>query len=77
MPADRPFARHPIEDGPGSGERVELTVRLLVGLEQSTVLVVDPLTGRALERDVVQHGGEAGAAAAAVYAALKKRNAQL
>jgi hypothetical protein len=70
-------ARYPVEDGPGAGERVELTVRVLVGLERSTVIVADPLTGRALERDVVQHGGEAGAAAAAVYAALKKRDVRL
>lgn len=68
---------YPVEDGPGSSDRVELAVRVLVGTERSTIIVADPVTGAPLEREVVQHGGEAGAAAGAVYAALKKRNARL
>ncbi|KQO42456.1 hypothetical protein ASF49_15615 [Methylobacterium sp. Leaf104] len=76
-PAGHVEDRYPVEDGPGSGERVELVVRVLRGTARSTVIVADPATGRALAQDVVPHGGEAGAAAAAVYAALKKANACL
>jgi hypothetical protein len=65
-------ARYSVEDGPGSGTRVELSVSVLVGTERSTVFVVDPLTGRALARELVHHGGEAGAAAVAVSAALRR-----
>jgi hypothetical protein len=57
---------YPVEDGPGSGRRVELTVRVLVGTERSTVIVADPVTGRALAHQVVPHGAEPGAAAPAV-----------
>ena len=57
---------YPIEDGPGSERHIELTVRVLVGTERSTVIVADPVTGRALAHEVVPHGAEAGAAAAAV-----------
>jgi|GEM_PF-1266139 len=66
-------ARHTVEDGPGSGVRVELSVRVLVGLERSTVIVADPLTGRALTREVLPHGREADVAAAAVEAAIRAR----
>ncbi|TXN07497.1 hypothetical protein FV222_02205 [Methylobacterium sp. WL103] len=69
--------RYPVEDGPGSGDRVELTLRVLVGTERSTVIVADPITGHALSNEVVPHGGEADAAAAAVHAALKRRDACL
>ncbi|MGU3665683.1 hypothetical protein ACLBX9_16000 [Methylobacterium sp. A49B] len=62
-----------VEDGPGSGTRVELSVRVLVGLERSTVIVADPLTGRALTREVLPHGREADVAAAAVEAAIRAR----
>lgn len=66
-------ARYPAEDGPGSGQRVELSVRVLVGLERSTVIVADPITGRALIREVLPHGREADVAAAAVEAAIRAR----
>lgn len=65
--------RYPVEDGPGSGQRVELSVRVLVGLERSTVIVADPLTGRALAREILPHGREADVAAAAVEAAIRVR----
>ena len=65
--------RYPVEDGPGSGQRVELSVRVLVGLERSTVIVADPITGRALTREVLPHGREADVAAAAVEAAIRAR----
>lgn len=66
-------ARYPVEDGPSSGTWVELSVRVLVGLERSTVIVADPLTGRALTREVLPHGREADVAAAAVEAAIRAR----
>ncbi|WP_375453486.1 hypothetical protein [uncultured Methylobacterium sp.] len=62
---------HPVEDGPGAGARIELAVRVLVGLKRSTIIVADPVTGRALTNTVVAHGGEPGAAAAAVEAAVR------
>ncbi|MFC6790765.1 hypothetical protein ACFQE0_14780 [Methylobacterium komagatae] len=65
--------RYPVEDGPGSGQRVELSVRVLVGLERSTVIVADPSTGRTLTREVLPHGREADVAAAAVEAAIRAR----
>lgn len=75
---DRPAsARWSVEDGTGCSSRVELRVSVLVGTKRSTVIVADPITGRAIEHDVVQHGGEAGAAAAAVYAAVKRLGAEL
>ncbi|MGU3545763.1 hypothetical protein [Methylobacterium sp. A52T] len=78
IPPEEPSdVRYSVEDGPGSSDRVELAVRVLIGSERSTIVVADPVTGQALQRDVVPHGGEAGAAAAAVYAAIKKRNARL
>lgn len=64
---------YPVEDGPGSGTRVEICVRVLVGTERSTVIVVDPVTGRALNREVLPHGREADVAAAAVEAAIRAR----
>lgn len=63
--------RYPAEDGPGAGVRVELTVRVLVGAERSTVIVADPISGRALAHEVLPHGGEADLAAAAVEAAVR------
>ena len=65
--------RYPIEDGPGSSDRVELVVRVQVGTERSTVVVADPVTGLPMQREVVPHGGEADAAAAAVSAAIRDR----
>ncbi len=65
--------RYPAEDGPGAGARVELTVRVLVGSERSTVIVADPLTGRAQANEVIPRGGEADLAAAAVEAAIRVR----
>ena len=65
--------RYPAEDGPGAGVRVELTVRVLVGAERSTVIVADPVSGRALAHEVLPHGGEADLAAAAVEAAIRAR----
>lgn len=65
--------RYPAEDGPGAGARVELTVRVLVGSERSTVIVADPISGRALAHEVLPHGGEADLAAAAVEAAIRAR----
>lgn len=65
--------RYPVEDGPGSSVRVELAVRVLVGTERSTVIVADPITGRALTREVLPHGREADVAAAAVEAAIRAR----
>ncbi len=67
------YPRYPAEDGPGAGARVELTVRVLVGAERSTVIVADPISGRALAHEVLPHGGEAGAAAVAVEAAIRAR----
>lgn len=64
--------RYPSEDGPGaSGPRVELAVRVMVGTERSTVIVVDAVTGRAVANEVVSHGDEARAAAAAVERAVQ------
>jgi len=74
---DPSAVRWRIEDGTGCASRVELYVRVLMGTERSTVIVSDPITGHAIEHDVVQHGGEAGAAAAAVYAAVKRSDAKL
>jgi hypothetical protein len=65
--------RYPVEDGPGSSGGVELSVRVLVGLERSTVIVADPITGRSLAREVLPHGREADVAAAAVEAAIRAR----
>lgn len=67
--------RYPIEDGPGAGVRAEFSVCVLVGTERSTVVLADPVTGRDLDRQVVQHGTEADAAAAAAYAAVSRRMA--
>ncbi|TXN47342.1 hypothetical protein [Methylobacterium sp. WL7] len=64
---------HHVEDGPGAGARIELVVRVLLGTERSTVLVVDLVTGRALANQVVPHGSEPGAAAAAVEAIVGER----
>ncbi|TXM95843.1 hypothetical protein FV222_19820 [Methylobacterium sp. WL103] len=72
-PAGHVEGRYPIEDGPGSSDRIELVVRVLLGTERSTVLVVDLVTGRALSSTVVPHGSEPGAAAAAVEAIVGKR----
>lgn len=77
LPNDPSKVRWRIEDGTGCSSRVQLHVRVLVGTERSTIIVADPITGRAIEHDVVQHGGEAGAAAAAVYAAIKRSDAKL
>lgn len=63
-------ARYPVEHGPGAGARVELVVRVLVGTECSTVIVADARDGRAVARQVLPHGGEPAAAAAAVEAAI-------
>ena len=73
LPVLDEMPRYPAEDGPGAGARVELTVRVLVGSERSTVIVADPLTGRALAHEVLPHGGEADLAAAAVEAAIRAR----
>ncbi len=61
---------YPAEDGPGAGTRVELVVRVLVGTERSTVIVANPRDGRAVARQVLPHGSEPAAAAAAVEAAI-------
>lgn len=63
--------RYPVEDGPGSGRRVELVLRVLVGTERSTVIVDDPIIGHALVHQVVPHGSEPGAAAAAVASLVR------
>lgn len=46
-------------------------MRVPVGTERSTVIVDDPVTGRALAHEVVPHGAEAGAAAAAVASLVR------
>ena len=48
-------------------------MRVLVGSERSTVIVADPISGRALAHEVIPHGGEADLAAAAVEAAIRAR----
>lgn len=77
MPDDPLKVRWRIEDGTGCSSRVQLHVRILVGTERSTVIVSDSVTGHAIDQDVVEHGGEAGAAAAAVCAAVKRLGAEL
>ncbi|MCK2056133.1 hypothetical protein [Methylobacterium sp. 37f] len=65
-PAEPGDELYPVEDGPGSGRRVELTVRVLIGTARSTVIVADPTSGRALAHEVVAHGAEPQVAADAV-----------
>lgn len=72
---DPSAARWRIEDGTGCSSRVELYVRVLVGTERSTVIVSDPITGRAHSHAVVPHGSETASAAAAVEDAVRKEMA--
>ena len=61
---------HPVEDGPGAGRVVEVTVRVMVGPERSTVLVRrgrDPVA----VHGVREHGHEADGLGAAVEAAVR------
>lgn len=69
------LVRWRIEDGTGSSTRVGLDVRVLVGTERSTVIVSDPITGRAHSHEVVPHGSEAASAGAAVERAVRKQMA--
>ncbi len=65
--------RYPSRTAPAQGSASSSRCACSVGTERSTIVVADPLTGRALAREVVPHGGEAGAAAAAVEAAIRAR----
>ncbi|GJE83387.1 MULTISPECIES: hypothetical protein [Methylorubrum] len=60
---------YPVEDGPGAGAIVEITVRVMVGPERSTVVV---RRGRAsaLVHEVREHGRETEGLGAAVEAAV-------
>ena len=67
---------HPSQDGPGAGEIVEVTVRVMVGSERSTVIVRrgrDPV----LVHEVREHGREADGLGAAVEAAVRERLGRL
>ncbi|CAO4148667.1 hypothetical protein LPLAFNJD_LOCUS2757 [Methylorubrum aminovorans] len=62
---------HPVEDGPGAGRVVEVTVRVMVGPDRSTVIVRrgrDP----AVVHEVREHGREADGLGAAVEAAVRE-----
>lgn len=72
-PADPAQVRWRIEDGTGCSSRVELYVRVLVGTERSTIIVSDPITGRAHFNEVVPHGSETASAGAAVEGAVRKQ----
>ena len=67
------YPRYPAEDGPGAGARVELTVRVLVGSERSTVIEADSNSALALAHEVLPHGAKADLAAAASEAAIRAR----
>ncbi|QIJ77435.1 hypothetical protein GU700_24335 [Methylobacterium sp. NI91] len=60
---------YPVEDGPGAGRVVEVTVRVMVGPDRSTVVGrgQDPL----LVHEVREHGQEADGLGAAVEAAVR------
>lgn len=72
---DPSAVRWRIEDGTGCSSRVELYVRVLVGTERSTIIVSDPITGRAYSHAVVPHGSETASAGAAVERAVRKQMA--
>ncbi|MCE4222144.1 hypothetical protein HCU64_00120 [Methylobacterium sp. C25] len=62
--------RYPVEDGPGSGRFVELTVRVMVGTARSTVIVSERDRGAALH-EIRQHGRETDGLGATVEAAVQ------
>jgi hypothetical protein len=64
--------RWSVEDT-GCSSRVELRVSVLVGTKRSTVIVADPITGRAHFHGVVPHGSETASAAEAVRALIGAR----
>lgn len=70
---DTSAVRWRIEDGTGCSSRVELYVRVLVGTEKSTIIVSDPITGRAHSHAVVPHGSETASAGAAVESAVQRQ----
>ncbi|MBP2504089.1 MULTISPECIES: hypothetical protein [Methylobacterium] len=70
---DPSAARWSVEDGTGCSSRVELRVSVLVGTQRSTIIVADPITGRAHFHEVVPHGSETATAAEAVRALIGAR----
>ena len=63
--------RYPVEDGPGSGRYVDVTVRLMVGTRRSTVVITRGRDERALLNEVREHGAEADGIGEAVETALR------
>lgn len=68
--------RYPSQDGPGAGAIVEVTVRVMVGTDRSTV-VVRRSREPALLHEVRPHGAEAAGLGAAVEAAVREGLATL
>ncbi len=62
---------YPVEDGPGAGAVIEVTVRVMVGPERSTVLVERRGEPAALY-ETRAHGHEADGLGAAVEAAVRR-----
>lgn len=62
---------HPVEDGPGAGQVVEVTVRVMVGPERSTVIVRSGRDPVALH-EVREHGQEAEGIGDAVEAVVRE-----
>lgn len=64
-------AMYPMEDGPGAGRYVDITVRVMVGTERSTVLVERRGEPAALY-ETRAHGHEADGLGDAVEAAVRQ-----
>lgn len=67
---------YPVEDGPGAGRYVDVTVRVMVGTERSTVLVERRGEPAALY-ETREHGHETDGLGAAVEAAVREGLARL
>lgn len=67
---------YPVEDGPGAGRHVDVTVRVMVGSRRSTVLVERQGELAALY-ETREHGHETDGLGAAVEAAVKEGLARL
>lgn len=62
---------YPVQDGPGAGNIIEVTVRIMVGMERSTLVVTRGRDEPFLLREVRDHGHELDGIGAAVEAALR------
>ena len=63
---------YPCQDGPGDGRIVEVTVRVLVGSERSTVIIARGRDDPFWLREVREHGRELDGIGQAVEAALRE-----